>query len=66
LHRPFVVLFQEDGADQSGDGGLVGENADDLGAALDLAVEAFEGIGRVELGSVVPRFREGRLLGKLI
>jgi hypothetical protein len=38
LHRPFVVLFEEDGADQPGDGRLVWEDADDLGAALDLAV----------------------------
>ena len=27
LHRPFVVLLQEDGADQAGDGSLVGERA---------------------------------------
>ena len=45
LHRPFVVLLQQDGADQAGDGGLVGEDADNLGAAFDLAVEALERIG---------------------
>lgn len=44
-NRPFVVLFQEDGADQAGDGRLVREDADDLGTALDLAVDAFERIG---------------------
>jgi hypothetical protein len=49
LHRPFVVLLQQDGADQAGDGGLVGEDADDLGAALDLAVEALDRVGGVEL-----------------
>lgn len=39
LHGPFIILLQEDCAGQAGDGGLVGEDADDLGAALDLAVE---------------------------
>jgi len=42
LDGPFVVLFEQDRADEPGDGGLVGEDADDLGAALDLAVEALE------------------------
>ena len=66
LHRPFIVLLEQDGADQAGDGVLVGEDADDIGAALDLAIEAFQRIGAVDLWSVVPRFREGRLLGKLM
>jgi hypothetical protein len=35
LHRPFVVLLEQDGADQTGDGVLVGKDADDLGTALD-------------------------------
>ena len=30
LNGPFVVLFEEDGADQSGNGLVVGENADDI------------------------------------
>ena len=47
LDRPFVVLLGEDGADQSGDGGLVGKDADDVGSALDLAVEALQRICRV-------------------
>jgi hypothetical protein len=29
LRRPFVVLFDEDGADEAHDGGLVGKDADD-------------------------------------
>jgi hypothetical protein len=33
-----IILFEENGADEPDDGGLVGEDADDLGAALDLAV----------------------------
>ena len=34
---------------------LVGEDADDLGAALDLAVEALDRVGRVQLGPVLLR-----------
>jgi hypothetical protein len=30
LHRPFVVLFEQDGADETDDGVLVGEDADHL------------------------------------
>ena len=53
LDGPLVVLLEEDGADQSGDCGLVGEDADDLGAPLDFAVEALDGIGAVKLGSML-------------
>ena len=45
LDRPFVVLFQEDGADEPDDRFVVGKDADDLGPALDLAVEPFEAVG---------------------
>jgi hypothetical protein len=61
-----VVLVEQDGADQAGNGLFIGKDADHLGAALDLTVKPFQRIGRVDLGPVVPRFREGRLLGKLI
>jgi hypothetical protein len=66
LHRPFIVLLEEDRTDKAGDGVLVGEDADDLGAALDLAVEPLQRIGGMDLRPVIPRFREGRLLGKLM
>jgi hypothetical protein len=33
-----VVLFEQDGADEANDSGFVGEDADDRGASLDLAV----------------------------
>ena len=59
LDGPLVVLLEQDGADEADDGGLVGEDADDLGAALDLAVEALERVGRVQLGPV--RRREGHV-----
>ena len=42
-----------------GDGGFVGEDADDVGAALDLAVEALDGVGAVQLGTVL--LREGHV-----
>jgi hypothetical protein len=35
----------EDGANQAGDGGFIGEDADHLGSALDLAVEALQRVG---------------------
>ena len=35
LHGPFVILLQQQGADQPGDGGLVGEDAEDVAAPLD-------------------------------
>lgn len=77
LHGPFVFLFQEDGADEPGNCGVVGEDAKpalgrakpepwDFGAALDLAIETFEGIGAVDFWPVIPRLREGKLLGKLM
>lgn len=40
---PFVVLFGQDGADEADEGVAVGEGADDVGAAADLAVEALVG-----------------------
>jgi hypothetical protein len=39
---PFVVLLGEHGAGQAGDGVSVGEDADDAGAAADLAVEPLD------------------------
>jgi hypothetical protein len=35
---PFIVLLEQDGAEQAGDGVLVEEAAYDVGTALDLAV----------------------------
>jgi hypothetical protein len=55
LDRPFVVLLKQDRADQTDDGVLVGEDADDIGAPLDLAVKALDRIGRVQLGAMLDR-----------
>ena len=52
LRRPFVILFQQDGADEPDDGVLVGEDADHLGPPFDLAVEAFNRVGGVQLGAM--------------
>jgi len=32
LHGPLIVLLDQDGADQSGDGGFVGKSADEIAA----------------------------------
>ena len=52
LDCPFIVLFEEDGADQPGDGSFIGEDADDVGAPFDFAVEPFDRIVAVDLGAV--------------
>ena len=44
LDCPFVILLDQDGSDETDDGFLVGEDADDVGAAFDLAVEALDGL----------------------
>ena len=55
LDRPFVILLQQQRTDQAGDGGFVGEYADDLAASLDLAIESFERVGAVQLGAMLGR-----------
>ena len=37
LDGPFIVLFEEDRADEANKSVFVGEDADDLGASLDLS-----------------------------
>jgi hypothetical protein len=53
LYCLFVVLLGQDGADQAYDRDLVGEDADHIGAALDLPIQPFEWIGAVDLGTVL-------------
>ncbi|CCV09213.1 hypothetical protein MESS2_900003 [Mesorhizobium metallidurans STM 2683] len=53
LHGAFVVLFEQDRANQADDDVIIWEDADDLGAPLDLAVEALDRVGRVQLGAVL-------------
>src|SRR6266481_7876292 len=47
LQLPFIVLLEQYRADQPNNGGLIGEDADDIGAPLDLFVEALERVGAV-------------------
>ena len=49
LGGPLIILFQEQRADESHDSIVVGEDADDIGTALDLAIEALERVGGVDL-----------------
>jgi hypothetical protein len=58
LEQPFVVLLEQDSADQPRDAGLVGKDADDIGALLDLLIETFERIGAVQFGAVLGRESE--------
>ncbi|EXS68266.1 transposase [Sphingobium sp. Ant17] len=53
MDGPFVVLFQKDSADETGDGFFVGEDADDISAPLDLAIEPLDRIVAVQLGTVL-------------
>jgi hypothetical protein len=58
LDRPFIILFEQERADEPRDGLLVREDADDIGAPLDLAVETLDRIDGVD-------FRTGSF-GKLM
>jgi hypothetical protein len=49
----FIVLLQQQGTNQPGDCVLVGEDADNVAAAFDLAVEAFDRVGGVYLGALL-------------
>jgi hypothetical protein len=51
--QPVVVLLGEDRADQADHGGAVGEDADDVGAPADLAVQTFEWVVRPNLAPVL-------------
>jgi hypothetical protein len=58
LDGPFVVLFEQQGPDETDDGFIVGEDANDLGAPLDLAVEALDrvvlwSLARCSLGKLI-------------
>ena len=55
LHSPFVILFEQQCADESDDGVVVGEDADDLGSSLDLAIETLDRIRAVKLGPMLLR-----------
>ena len=52
---PFVVLLEQDRPDEPDESIVVGKDADDPGPALDLAVEPFGAVGRMDLRPVVGR-----------
>ena len=57
---PLVVLIGEHGTDESDCGGVVGEDADHVGAAFDLLVQPFERVVRPDLAPVFCRERRER------
>lgn len=59
LDRPFVIPFEQQGSDEPDDGLIVWKDADHLGPALDLAVQAPDRVGAVKLGPVL--FGEGHV-----
>ena len=42
---PFVAGFAEEGGDEAQEGGFIGEEAGDAGAAFEFLVDAFERVG---------------------
>ena len=64
LHLPFIVLLEQQCADEARDGRLVGEDADHISAPLDLAVEALERIYGMDFRSGILReSHEGEHVG---
>ena len=55
LQGPLVVLLEQQGADQAIDSRFIGEDADDVGTAFDLTVEALQRIGAGDLPPVLLR-----------
>jgi hypothetical protein len=51
--EPFVVLLDHDAGGEADQRAVVGEDADDVGAAADLAVDPLERVGRAQLRPVV-------------
>ena len=55
LQLPVLVLLQQDGAHQAGEGGVIGEDAHDAGASLDVLVDALKKVGAPDLLPVMRR-----------
>ena len=55
--EPLVILLDEQCAGEPDQGGVVGVDADDVGAPADLAVDALERVGASQLGPVLARER---------
>lgn len=65
---PFVVLVGEHGSDEADRGPVVGEDPDDVRAALHFLVEPLEGVVRPDLAPVLelPRSRGHLILGETL
>lgn len=50
IDGPFIVLLEQQRSVPAHDGFIVGKDGDDLCARLDLAVQALDRVGRVDLG----------------
>ena len=50
---PLVAGLEHERADEADDGVVVGKDPDDVGAALDLAVDALKGVCRRDLWPVL-------------
>ncbi len=50
-NKPLIALLQEQGAGKPDQGGVVGEDPDDVRAPADLAVDALQRVGASELGT---------------
>lgn len=55
LKRPFIVLFQQQYADDTDDGVVVGKDAGYICAPLDRAAQALDGVGGVQLRRMLLR-----------
>src|SRR3954447_23777098 len=53
LEQPFIVLLEQDRADQPSDAGLVRKDADDIGLPFDFLVQAFQRVCGMQLGPVL-------------
>jgi hypothetical protein len=66
LGGPFVGLLDEYGAGDANEDGPVGQDADDVGAALDLAIEKLDSVaavsGVLNLATLVLLLAMGRLV----
>jgi len=49
LHGPFIALFEQERTDEPGDG----QDAGDVGPALDLSVEALDWVCAMQLGAML-------------
>ena len=53
LDGPLIVLFKQNCADEADNGLVVREDADDFGTPLALAIEALNGICRMQFGAML-------------